>query len=133
MDYSTLLALHLIAIVIWVGGLLVNGAILGGKPEPETIASLRRWNLRLVAPAMLLVWALGITLAVQGGWFKAPWLHAKFIFVLMLSALHGMQIGTLRRMVADPARKPPALVRSSATLVTVAVLVIVILAVMKPF
>ncbi len=133
MEYATLLALHLIAVVIWVGGLLVNGAVLGGKPEPGTIATLRRWNLRLVAPAMILVWALGITLAVQGGWFVAGWLHAKLLFVLLLSALHGMQTGTLRRMVANPAKKPSAFLRYSAHLTVLFAVVIVFLVTSKPF
>jgi protoporphyrinogen IX oxidase len=133
MDYQTLLALHLVAIVVWIGGMLVNGAILGGTPQRRTIETARRWNLRLVSPAMLLVWAIGITLAVEGGWFAAHWLSTKLIFVLALSALHGMQSGTLRRMVKDPARKPSGLVRASAPLTIVAVLIVGCLAVMKPF
>ncbi len=133
MDYSTLLALHLIAIVIWVGGLLVNGAILGGSPDHDTVVSVRRWNLRLLAPAMILVWVLGIALAVQGGWFVAGWLHAKLLFVLLLSALHGVQTGTLRRMAADPARKPSAFLRYSAHLTVLLAVVIVFLVTSKPF
>ena len=133
MDYSTLLALHLIAVVIWVGGLLVNGAMLGGSPDQRTLASIRRLNMRLAMPAMLLVWALGITLAVKGGWFSAPWLHAKLLFVLILSALHGMQSGALRRMAADPTRKPSAFLRFSAYLTVLLVLIIVFLVTTKPF
>lgn len=133
MDYSTLLGLHLLAVVIWIGGMLMNGAILGGTPDHATIVSVRRWNLRLVAPAMILVWVLGITLAIQGGWFTAPWLHAKLLVVLILSALHGMQSGTLRRMAADPAKKPSGLLRASAYLTVLGAVVVVFLVTSKPF
>ena len=133
MDYSWLLALHIVAIAIWIGGMLVNGVILGVSAERRTIAAARRWNLRLVAPAMLLAWAFGITLAVKGGWFQAHWLSTKLVFVLALSALHGVQSGTLRRMVADPNRKPSAFVRFSAPLTIVGALVIAFLVVAKPF
>jgi len=133
MDYQWFLALHLAAIVVWIGGMLANGVLLGGPPQRRKLEAARRWNLRLVTPAMLLVWAFGITLAVQGGWFQAPWLHIKFVVVLALSALHGMQSGALRRMAADPTRKPSAPVRLSATLTIVAVVVVVFLAVIKPF
>ena len=133
MDYSWFLALHIVAIAIWIGGMLVNGVILGVSADRRTIAATRRWNQRLVAPAMALAWALGITLAVKGGWFQAHWLSAKLVFVLALSALHGVQSGTLRRMVADPSRKPSAFVRLSAPLAFLGALVIVFLVVAKPF
>jgi putative membrane protein len=133
MDYQWFLALHLVAIVVWIGGMLANGVMLGGQPQRRKLEAARRWNLRLVTPAMLLVWAFGITLAVQGHWFQAPWLSTKLVLVLALSALHGMQSGTLRRMAADPSRKPSALVRLSATLTIVAVVLVVFLAVVKPF
>lgn len=133
MDYQGLLALHLVAVVIWIGGMLVNGVVLAGSPAPARVAGLRRWNLRLVTLAMLLVWVLGITLAVEGGWFQAPWLSTKLVFVLALSAVHGMQSGTLRRLTRDPPKRPSAVVRASAALVIAGVLVIVVLAVAKPF
>ncbi|MDB5362882.1 MAG: hypothetical protein JWO51_4179 [Rhodospirillales bacterium] len=133
MGYQWLKDLHFAAIVLWIGGMIANGVILGGSPARRTIEAARRWNLRLVAPAMLLVWAIGITLAVEGGWFAAPWLGIKMVIVLALSALHGVQSGTLRRMVADPARKPAAFLRFSAPLTIVAALAIGILAVAKPF
>ena len=133
MDYSWLLALHIVAIAIWIGGMLINGVVLGGAPQRRTIETIRRWDRRVVMPAMLLVWALGITLAVKGGWFQAPWLSTKLVFVLALSALHGVQSGTMRRMLGDPDKRPPAFLRFSAPLTIVAVLVVVTLAVTKPF
>jgi len=48
--------------------------------------------------AILLVWALGLTLALQGHWFRSVWLPAKLVIVLALSAWHGVQSGVLRRL-----------------------------------
>jgi len=133
MDYQWFLALHLVAIVVWIGGMLANGILLGGQPQRRKLEAARRWNRRLVTPAMLLVWAFGITLAVQGNWFQAPWLSTKLVLVLALSALYGLQSGALRRLAADSTRKPSAPVRWSATLTIVLVLAAVFLAVVKPF
>jgi uncharacterized membrane protein len=132
MDYLWLKALHVAAIATFIGGMLTNGFVLA-NPSGPALAAAWRWNRRLVTPAILLVWALGIALAVSGDWFKAPWLMAKLALVLLLSALHGMQSGMLRRMAADPRHVPPAILRFSAP-ITIAVLVpIAILAVVKPF
>ena len=51
----------------------------------------------------------------------------------MLSALHGMQSAWLRRMEADPHLDPPAFVRVAMPIVLVSVVVVVLLAVVKPF
>ena len=92
--------------------------------------AMRRWDQRVTTPAMLLVWALGLTLALSGSWFKAPWLIAKLGFVVALSALHGMQSAKLRRMAGNGVA--PAPTRFAAPLAMAAILAIAVLAVLKP-
>jgi protoporphyrinogen IX oxidase len=133
MDYDAIKQLHVLVVVIFFGGMLMNGWALARPGAGMTIRTAWRWNRLMVTPAMILVWALGITLAVEGNWFVAPWLNIKLILVLALSAVHGIQSGTLRRMVADPARKPGAVARLSAPLAFVAVAAIAFLAAAKPF
>jgi putative membrane protein len=133
MDYNAIKSLHVLVVVIFFGGMVANGCVLAASGSAVSVRLARRWNRLLVTPAMLLVWALGITLAVEGGWFVASWLNVKLVLVLALSALHGIQSGTLRRMAADPARKPGIVARLSAPLALLMVAGIVFLAVAKPF
>jgi protoporphyrinogen IX oxidase len=43
----------------------------------------------IMLPAMVVTWGTGLTLAIQGRFFAAGWLHAKLALVIGLTALHG--------------------------------------------
>jgi uncharacterized membrane protein len=77
---------------------------------------------------MLGVWAFGISLATSGGWFTYGWLQAKLVLVVLLSAVHGLQSGQIRRLTAATDVKP----LRAAALVIPSVIAIAILAVLKP-
>ncbi len=116
MTYALLKALHVAAMVIWIGGML---AVALGPSD-----RLRRWDRLVTTPAMLLALACGIGLAMTGGWFPARWLVVKLGFVLVLAALHGVLAGRLRRGLAPP--------RLAAPLIVAGVAVVVGLAAIKP-
>jgi putative membrane protein len=97
------------------------------------IEIVRAWDWKVTTPAMLLAWALGMTMAVQAGWFSSRWLMVKLVLVFGLSALHGVQSGMLRRMARGANRSPPAFLRHSASAILIAIAAIAILAVVKPF
>jgi hypothetical protein len=96
-----------------------------GRADPGFVAGSNRW---LALPAMLLVWAFGLTLAVSAGWLSSPWLQVKLAFVALLSALHAIQSGQLRRLVRMKGPKP----WTSVPLILVLLFVVVALAVVKP-
>ena len=77
---------------------------------------------------MLGLWAFGIGLAASGGWFTYGWLQAKLVLVVLLSAIHGLQSGQIRRLAAGKAVQP---LRAEA-LVVPAVIATAVLAVIKP-
>lgn len=138
MNYSWLKALHIIAVLTWVGGMLVAGVVIGaasgGKAAlPATfVEAVRRWDRRVTSPAMLAVWALGLALAYAGSWFQQGWLGAKIAVVLVLSALHGMISGKLRRL-AGGQTADVGIVARAPLLVLAAAGIIVALVVTKPF
>ena len=140
--YLWLKALHVAAVVTWIGGMLIASialSILSASPQPrspaalQAIAAVRRWNRIVTTPAMLLVWGLGLAMAVQGNWFSSWWLMLKLAIVVALSALAGVQSGTLRRASSAPGWKVPAWLRYAAPSTLAAVLAIAILVVTKPF
>ncbi len=114
MPYLWLKALHVAAALIFVGGVLAAALLLPLLAGLAALAdgahaarALRAWQQRVTTPAMLLVWALGLALALRGGWFSFGRLKAKLVLVLALSGLHGAQSGAIRRLVGGaPTRAP---------------------------
>ena len=136
--YSWLKALHVAAALTFVGGVLGVSVLLAALPaDPATVSpfarpfaqGVRRWDRMVTTPAMLLVWTLGLILATSGHWFAEIWLQIKFGLVLVLSGLHGVQSGRLRRLAAGSAL--PAL--RTAPVVLACAIVIAVMAVAKPF
>lgn len=133
--YPVIKALHVAAGIIFVAGVLLAAITLSsaGKDEAGTstlLVSVRRWDTRVTTPAMLLVWALGLTLTLLGNWLPSGWLIAKLILVVLLSGLHGVTSGRLRRhasgaTVSRWSVSPPTIVAIGT--------VIVFLVVTKPF
>lgn len=72
MLYLTLTAVHVVAIIVWIGGMLLAAILLASMrpangpfllPEDRLLATLQRWDRRVTTPAMASAWALGLTLA----------------------------------------------------------------------
>jgi uncharacterized membrane protein len=130
-DYSSLKILHMIAATLVVIGILLAAITVARPSSPATLSALGRWNMAVTGPALLAVWALGVILAIQGHWFASGWMSAKLVFVLVLSALHGMLAGGLkRRQRGEPVS---AFLRSAPYITIVSVVAILVLVEAKPF
>lgn len=132
--YPWLKALHVAAALAFVGGVLAVSAFLAAAPADAAAVApiargVRRWDQAVTTPAMLLVWAFGLTLAMTGHWFADGWLQAKLVVVLVLSGLHGAQSGRLRRLAGGVAVRPLRI----GPLVIACAILIAVLAVVKPF
>lgn len=131
--YPWIKALHVAAVLVFAGGVMSMTAFLhacGHRPADigTMAATMRRWDRRMTTPAMLLVWALGLGLAQSGAWFGNGWLQAKLVLVVVLSGIHGVQSGQLRRL----SQGGPAAPTRFTWLPFACVLAIVTLAVVKP-
>ena len=87
----------------------------------------------MTAPAMVCAWGLGMTMAVQAGWLGSRWLTAKLVIAVVLSALHGLLSGLLRRTGGDMPRPAGFILRYAAPAAIVCVAVISFLVIAKPF
>lgn len=141
MIYLLLKTLHIVAVMTWIGGIVLQAFLLrtvARQPLPllpderSVIGAAVRWDRRVTVPAMLIAWTCGLALVVQGHWWAATWLSLKLALVIALSGVHGMQAGSLRRLVDNPVRLPPAWLRYAATMVVCGVTAIVFLVVAKP-
>ncbi|HEX2147045.1 MAG TPA: CopD family protein [Pseudorhizobium sp.] len=136
MLYLVLKSLHIVSDIVWIGGMLVNAFVIAMVPptiRPGVISALRPYDRRVTTTALGGAWLFGIILAVWYGWYATGWFGFKFLIVVMLSALHGMQSAWLRRMEADPHLDPPAFVRIAMPVVLVSTVAVVLLAIVKPF
>ena len=94
-----LLVVHIFGILFWVGGLLVTSMALTRHTQEtsvegkQALARLERIYLRGLADVGALITILaGVSLILTkpSYYLHAPWLHLKFLFVLLLIGLHGM-------------------------------------------
>ena len=140
MAYLLVKSFHLAAALTWAGGMLALSVALAAlhqraafSGEQPLLAAIHRWDRRITTPALGLVWLLGITLVLMGGWYNAPWLWAKFLIVFVLSGIHGNQSASLRRLLAGQLQQPPAAVRLAPWLTLSALVMIALLVILKPW
>jgi protoporphyrinogen IX oxidase len=139
--YRVLLALHIIAVISWMAGMLYLPRLFvyhceadAGSRQSETFKVMERRLLKLIInPAMIVTWVLGLWLAWQGNWFAAPWLHVKLALVILLSGVHGMMSRYVKDFAADRNRKSQKFYRIFNEVPTVLMILIVFVVVLKPF
>jgi putative membrane protein len=139
--YPWIKALHVIAVVAWMAGMLYLPRLFvyhagseAGSAQSETFKVMERRLLRAIMnPAMVVTWAAGLWLAWHGFAFQGGWLHAKITAVVALSAMHGYLGGAVRRFAEDRNLKPARHWRIVNEVPTVLMVVIVVLVIVKPF
>lgn len=106
MSYPWTKSLHLAAALIFCGGLMLLAVVLSARATPgkrvllaesSILKTVLQWDRCVTAPALAVVWALGLGLALWGNWMGQGWLLGKAALVLALSALHGVLSAALRR------------------------------------
>lgn len=106
------------------------------KPESgETFKIMERRLLRyIMTPAMIAAWVFGIAMiALNPAVMSGGWLHVKLICVLILSGLHGYFAKTVKSFANDANTKTSKFYRIINEAPTVLMILIVIMAVVKPF
>jgi len=134
-------ALHVIAVIAWMAGLLYLPRLYvyhctaeKGSKQSETFKIMERRLLHFIAtPAMIAAWASGAWLAWAQGAVNDRWLWAKFGLVLLLTGYHHA-LGVWRLdFAADWNTRGPRFYRVMNEVPTLLMVGIVILVVVKPF
>lgn len=139
--YLWVKAIHVVAIIAWMAGLLYLPRLFiyhcdsePGSKHSETFKIMEGRLLRLIMnPAMIIAWVLGLWLAWKGGWFTAPWLHAKLLCLIALSATHMYFAAAVRKFANDQNTKTSRHWRIMNEVPTVLMIAIVVLVIVKPF
>ncbi|WP_230531785.1 protoporphyrinogen oxidase HemJ [Microvirga roseola] len=139
--YLWLKALHVIAIIAWMAGMLYLPRLFvyhcdapKGSIQSETFKIMERRLLKaIINPAMIATWLIGLYLVWDGGWYLSGWLHAKVALVVIMSAVHGVYVRRLKEFAADKNTRPAKYYRILNEVPTVLMIGIVILVIVKPF
>ena len=134
-------ALHVIAIIVWMAGMLYlprlfvyHAEAAKGSAVSETFKVMERRLLRaIVNPSMMLVFLTGFTLVFLTGDWRDGWWQAKFILVLGLAGLQGYFARCVRGFAEDANQRPARFYRVLNEAPTILMILIVVLAVVKPF
>ena len=140
--YEWIKALHVIAVIAWMAGMLYLPRLFVyhceaevGSKQSETFKVMERRLLKaIINPAMIVTWFAGLYLAWSGRWlFTSWWIYGKLFLVLVLSGVHGLFARWVKDFAADRNRHQQKFYRLINEVPTVLMIGIVILVVVKPF
>ncbi len=134
-------ALHIIAVISWMAGMLYLPRLFvyhaetpRGSPQGETFKIMEfRLYRYIMTPAMVVTWVTGPVLLLQMGYYRDGWAIAKVLLVVGLSAVHGVMGAWLRSFAEDRNERPARFYRFMNEVPTLLMVAIVILVVVKPF
>jgi protoporphyrinogen IX oxidase len=134
-------AAHVIAIIAWMAGMLYLPRLFvyhaeapKGSDVSATFKIMERRLLKaIINPAMILVFLSGFILVYLTGDWQDGWWQAKFILVLGLAGLHGYFARCVRTFAEDANERPARFYRILNEVPTALMILIVVLAVVKPF
>lgn len=135
-------AFHLIAIVCWFAALFYLPRLFVYHRDATDAVSRdrfcimeRRLYRAIAVPSMIATLVFGIwLLSYNWGYYKsAGWLHAKLLFVALLIGYHHICGAYVRKFAAGEVTRSGRFFRVFNELPVIALIVIVILAVVKPF
>lgn len=134
-------ALHVIAVISWMAGLLylprlfVYHAVepVGSEPSERFKVMERRLFRFIMRPAMVVSWLAGLWLAWSSFGFKGGWLHAKLLLVVLMTVHHELQGRWLREFADDKRIHAQKFFRIQNEIPTLLMIAIVIFVIVKPF
>ena len=141
--YLWIVAAHVIFVTFWMAGMFMlprylvyhQEALVAGRAEEAALWVERETKLRaiILTPAMIAVWLLGLLLATVGQHWGEGWLHAKLLFVLLLSGYHGWAVGYAKKLARGVMTLDGRRLRMINEVPALAAAVIVVLVFVKPF
>jgi putative membrane protein len=136
-------ALHIIAVIAWMAGLLylprlfVYHCEVTPGSESSELFKIMEWRLYrfIMTPAMIATFLFGIILALTPGTvdWHAGWFYVKLVSVVLMAGVQGMMSRWRKDFMADKNRHPQKFFRMMNEVPTVLMLVIVVMVVVQPF
>ena len=145
MDYTLIKALHIIAVISFMAGILYlprlysyHVTVPAGGEQAKLFEVMERKLLRIIInPALIIMWVLGLyMLHMNPDLIHQPWMKAKVSFALAITLFHALCARWRRQLAAVPvgAAYPHSnkFFRAVNEIPTVLMIAIVLLAILKP-
>lgn len=141
MIYLWLKAGHLIFVIFWMAGLFMLPRFFvyhqespEGSPENAIWVDREAKLMKIIMwPSLIVVWVLGLALAMSIGAFAQGWLHAKLALVLALTGYHFWLANYAQLLAAGQRKLTGRKLRMLNEVPGIAAALIVILVIVKPF
>ena len=141
--YRWLLAFHIIAVMFWMAGMyylprlfVYHAEALENGTAHDMFPVMEEKLLRIImTPAMLVAWALGLSLIFAGGHWPVVdiWLIGKLAAVLLLTSYHGFLAKQRKLLATGLLARPSRFYRMINEVPPLLTVIIVILVVVQPF
>ena len=139
--YPWLKAGHMIFVIFWVAGLFMlprfyvyhQESAPGSDEEKMWIEREKKLRTIIITPAMILVWIFGLLLAHAIGAWSQPWFLAKFAIVVALSGYHGWMVDYGKKLERGIRPVSGKALRIMNEIPGLAVVLIVVLVIVRPF
>lgn len=140
-SYLWVKAAHVTFVIFWLAGLFIvpryyvhHQATTPGSAEDRAwIEREDRARTIILTPAMLIVWVLGLMLAVHLNIWGQYWFSAKLLLVVLLSAYQGWVASYGRRLAAGQREPDDRKLRMMNELPGIFAAFIVVLVIVRPF
>jgi protoporphyrinogen IX oxidase len=141
LTYAWLKAGHIIFVIFWIAGLFMlpryyiyhQESAPGSDEERRWIERERKLRMIIMVPSMAFVWLLGLSLVWVTQAWEQGWFIAKFVLVFALSGYHGWMVGYGRKLAAGQRPASGRALRLMNEIPGVAVVLIVVLVIVRPF
>lgn len=142
--YDIIRALHIIAVISWMAGMLYLPRLFvyhadasAGSELSETLKIMEKRLFRFImGPAMIAAWVFGGAM-LYARWdlfmFETHWMHAKLLFVVLMTGVHHVYIKYLKAFREDRNQKSTKFFRILNEVPTILMIIIVVLAIVEPF
>lgn len=139
--YMPVKAAHVVVVFFWIAGLFMLPRYLVHQASvPVGSAEDLNWRERTVrirriilTPSLVLTWVLGLSLATSYGFAGSGWIHAKILLVLLLSGYQGWMTSVSGKMARGERPLSERTLRIVNEVPALFTILIVMLAVLKPF
>ena len=137
-----LVTLHLIALILWMVGMLYLPRIFvyhaqvqtGSEADGKFKEMERGLMAALLNPAMIVTFVTGILLIVaMPGYMQQGWLHSKLLLVLLMGGVHGMLSKFRKNFDQGQNIKSEGFYKKLNLVPGILIVLIVWLVIMKPF
>jgi len=140
-SYLWVKAAHITFVIFWMAGLFLlprfyvyhHATTPGSAEDRAWIEREDRTRTIILGPAMLIVWVLGLMLAVHLDVFREPWFIAKFALVVALTGYQGWISAYGKKLAKGMRPLENRTLRIMNEIPGVAAALIVVLAIVRPF